>query len=238
MIKAFMNWSGGKDSALGFYKAINNGIAIEALVTTISNGRVSMHGLRKDLVEAQARAMGLPVYFIEPGIAPGMNAYEEAIHASNQEMLTQGFTHVVSGDLFLQDLRQYREELYARDGIKTLFPLWSIPPATILKDLFESGFKAKVITINGEMLEKEMCGRELDLSFVNDLPASVDICGENGEYHSFIYDGPIFKNKIDFIAGEVVSRSYPRPAGGDKECFGALQKEMVFFFQELLPPDL
>ena len=187
-MKAFMNWSGGKDSALSIYKAKRQGINIEALVTTINavTERISMHGVRRTLLEQQAAALQLPLHVVELPEQPGMMEYERAIHHTNEMLKAKGFTHAVSGDLFLEDLKSYREKLYAEDGIECLFPLWKTGTKELMQTFIEKGFKAVLVCVNNSFLDKSFCGRLLDESLLNDLPANVDICGENGEYHSFV----------------------------------------------------
>ena len=232
-MKAFINWSGGKDSALCLYKAKQQGLNVQALVTTLSIGRVTMHGVRKELVERQAEAVGLPVYFIELD-SPGMESYEEAIHRMNFLLKEKGFTHVLSGDLFLEDLKQYRTRLYERDGLTCLFPLWEQQTINLVHEFIENGFKAVIVAVNGDLLDKKYCGRMLDWSFINSLPSTVNNCGENGEYHSFVVGGPIFSKPIDFTLDEVVTKRYPRPKN-EKECFREPAEDMEFHFIELLP---
>jgi uncharacterized protein (TIGR00290 family) len=232
-MKAFINWSGGKDSALCLYKAKQEGLKVEALVTTLSIGRVTMHGVKKELIERQAEAIGLPVHFIELD-SPGMESYEAAIHQMNFELKEKGFTHVISGDLFLEDLKQYRTRLYEQDGLTCLFPLWGQQTINLVHEFIEKGFKAVVVAVNGELLDKKYCGRMLDWPFINSLPSTVNNCGENGEYHSFVVGGPIFSKPIDFTLDEVVTKRYPRPKN-EKECFREPTEDMEFHFIELLP---
>jgi uncharacterized protein (TIGR00290 family) len=233
-MKAFMNWSGGKDSALCLYKALNEGINIEALVTTLSNGRVTMHGVPKELIGAQALAIGLPVYFMELDQAPGMESYESAVHRMNQQLLENKFTHVISGDIHLQDLKEYRESLYQKDGLNCLFPLWNKDPRQLINEFEKSGFRAIIIAINGDVLNETYCGKFLDKAFVASLPVNADVCGENGEYHSFVFDGPLFNNPVAFTKGAIIKKDYPRPKTGT-ECFTDPAPLMDFYFQELLP---
>jgi uncharacterized protein (TIGR00290 family) len=190
-MKAFINWSGGKDSALCLYKAKQQGLNVQALVTTLSRGRVTMHGVRKELIERQAEALGLPVYFVELE-STGMEGYEAAIHQLNLVLKKKEFTHALSGDLFLEDLKQYRTGLYEKDGIECLFPLWDTQTINLVHEFIELGFKAVIVAVNGELLDQGYCGRKVDWFFINSLPRQVDCCGENGEYHSFVFDGPIF----------------------------------------------
>ena len=236
-MKAFMNWSGGKDSALSIYKAKRQGINIEALVTTINavTERISMHGVRRTLLEQQAAALQLPLHVVELPEQPGMMEYERAIHHTNEMLKAKGFTHAVSGDLFLEDLKSYREKLYAEDGIECLFPLWKTGTKELMQTFIEKGFKAVLVCVNNSFLDKSFCGRLLDESLLNDLPANVDICGENGEYHSFVFDGPIFSSPVSFQKGEVVFKEYVAPKKNDDDCFTSPQPRAGFYFCDLLP---
>lgn len=234
-MKSFFNWSGGKDSALCLYKAQQEGLNVQALVTTISQStdRITMHGVRRQLLQQQAASIGLPLHMIELPSSTGMNVYEEAIRKKNNELKDQGFTHAISGDLFLQDLKRYREELYATDGIECLFPLWLSDTKELLLQFIAQGFKAIVVCVNAAYLDKSFCGRWLDESFINDLPPGVDVCGENGEYHSFVFDGPVFVQSIAFEKGETVYQEYPAPKTDD--CFTQPQPASGFYFCDLIP---
>ena len=236
-MKAFMNWSGGKDSALSIYKAKRQGINIEALVTTINavTERISMHGVRRTLLEQQAAALQLPLHVVELPEQPGMMEYERAIHHTNEMLKAKGFTHAVSGDLFLEDLKSYREKLYAEDGIECLFPLWKTGTKELMQTFIEKGFKAVLVCVNNSFLDKSFSGRLLDESLLNDLPANVDICGENGEYHSFVFDGPIFSSPVSFQNGEIVFKEYAAPKRNDDDCSTSPQPRSGFYFCDLLP---
>jgi uncharacterized protein (TIGR00290 family) len=235
-MKAFLNWSGGKDSALCLYTAQENGIPVEALVTAISRTtqRVSMHGVRRELIEAQAKAIGLPVYFIELEEGGGMSAYENSIHASNQRLKAEGFTDVLSGDLFLEDLKIYREGLYGKDHLSAQFPLWLQPCDSLIATFLNKGFKAITIAVEGSKLGEDDCGREMNAGFFKGLPEGVDPCGENGEYHSFVWDGPIFSRPVLFEKGGLHSRTYPAPKSKD-DCFKDPLPPALFYFCDLLP---
>jgi uncharacterized protein (TIGR00290 family) len=233
-MKAFLNWSGGKDSALCLYKARQQGLNIEALVTAVNTGtnRISMHGVERTLLEQQAASIGLPLYTVELPEQPGMEEYELAISATNQKLKAKGFTHAVSGDLFLEDLKAYREKLYAKDHIDCLFPLWKIDTKELMQTFLALGFKAIIVCVNSAFLDKSFCGRLLDESFIKDLPAGVDVCGENGEYHSFVFDGPLFSKPVAFTKGEIVFKEYPAPQSND--CFTTPQPPTGFYFCDLL----
>jgi uncharacterized protein (TIGR00290 family) len=233
--QAFMNWSGGKDSALALYIARQAGITVGALVTSInaSTNRISMHGVRKDLLQKQADSIGLPLQTIVLPEMPGMQAFEEMIHQQNQQLKKAGYTHAIFGDIFLEDLKKYREELLRKDDLQCLFPLWNKNTREVLQEFFTAGFKAIVICVNSQFLDKSFCGRLLDESFIADLPPSVDLCGENGEYHSFVFDGPNFTAPIHFEKGEIVFKEYAAPKMGD-DCFTTPQQSSRFYFQDLI----
>jgi uncharacterized protein (TIGR00290 family) len=237
-MKAFLNWSGGKDSSFCLYKAQKEGIPVEALVTTMNKtaDRISMHGVRRVLLEQQAASIQLPLHTIELGEGPGMLQYEEEISSANKLLRSKGFTHVVSGDLFLEDLKKYREELYAKDKLDCLFPLWKINTSEMLPEFLAAGFKALIVCVNTAFLDKSFCGRLLDESFIKDLPAGVDPCGENGEYHSFVFDGPIFMHPVPVTKGEVVYKEYAAPKTTDGSSITPAPSA-GFYYCDLLPAD-
>jgi uncharacterized protein (TIGR00290 family) len=234
-MKAFLNWSGGKDSGFCLHKTRQQGLNIDALVTTINqkHDRISMHGVRKELLQQQAASIQLPLHCIELPEQASMTIYEEAISKTNRLLKEQGYTHAVSGDLFLEDLKAYREKLYAKDSMECLFPLWKLNTKELLKEFLSLGFKSIIVCVNSGILDKSFCGRMIDESFINDLPPGVDVCGENGEYHSFVFDGPVFSKSILFKMGEVIYREYPAPATDD--CFTSPQPSSGFYFQDLIP---
>lgn len=235
-MRAFMNWSGGKDSALALYKALQEGIPVKTLVTTLNGetDRITMHGVRRILLKQQAVAMGMPLHTLALPAQPGMEAYEGAMRSLHRDLKTEGFTHGVFGDIFLEDLKQYRETLLAKDGLSTLFPLWGLNSDAVVQQYLHSGFKAVVVCVNAACLDKSFCGRLLDEQFFRDLPSGVDPCGENGEYHSFVFDGPLFSRPVNFRIGEVVFREYPSPKTGD-DCFTTPQAVSGFYFCDLQP---
>lgn len=230
-----MNWSGGKDSALSLHKAQQDGVPVTALVTSVNQtlNRVSMHGVRRELLQQQATSLGLPLHTIELLEMPGMQTYEAAVQAKHRQLKEDGFTHGLFGDLFLEDLKQYREGLLAKDGLHCLFPLWKTNSKEVVHRFLTEGFKAVVVCVNSAHLDQEFCGRLMDESFFNDLPAGVDLCGENGEYHSFVFDGPHFSAPVRFEKGELVFKEYPAPKTND--CFTQPQPASGFYFCDLLP---
>lgn len=232
---AFMSWSGGKDSALALYKAQQEGTPMKALLTSVNKTlrRISMHGVRLELLERQAAALRLPFYTIELPEMPDMNVYEEEVRRVHLQLKNEDFTHGVFGDIFLEDLKKYREELLAKDGMQCLFPIWKMASREVVKQFLQSGFKAIVVCINNPKLDESFCGRLMDESFFNELPDDVDPCGENGEYHSFVFDAPNFQSAIPYAKGEMVFKEYPSPKADD--CFTQAQPSTGFYFCDLLP---
>jgi uncharacterized protein (TIGR00290 family) len=232
---AFINWSGGKDSALAFYKAKQKGITIDTLLTSVNaaTDRVSMHGVRREILMQQAASIGLPLQTIELPEMPGMQAYEEAVREKHRQLKAAGFTQAIFGDLFLEDLKAYREALLAKDNLQGVFPIWKMSSSEVMEEFMAAGFKAIIVCVNSSFLPKEFCGRLLDENFLRDLPPGVDSCGENGEYHSFVFDGPVFQYPINFTKGDVVFREYTAPKTDD--CFTTPKAAVGFYFQDLLP---
>ncbi|NML67790.1 adenine nucleotide alpha hydrolase [Hymenobacter sp. RP-2-7] len=226
-----MSWSGGKDSALALHHARRDPRRRVAGLLTHVNAhyeRVSMHGVRTELLAAQAQRLGLPLRQLRLPENPPMAAYEQALGATLAEARAQGVEEVVYGDIFLEDLRAYREQQLARAGLRGAFPLWQRVGANLLREFLDLGFRAVVVCVNEQWLDASFCGRLLDRDFLRDLPPGVDPCGENGEYHSFVFDGPDFSEPIEVVRGELVRRTYPAPGVG-----GAM--ELGFWFCDLLP---
>lgn len=214
MSKAYFNWSTGKDSALALhYLKENSSLHVDRLVTTVNShyNRVSMHGLRKALLLDQVAAMGLSLRIVELPEQPTMETYNSIMKKEVHQLQKEGYTDCGFGDIFLEDLRAYREKQLS--GIKCHFPLWKKDTTALLKAFIDLGFKAIVNCINGELLDASFVGRELDASFLKDLPKGVDPCGENGEFHTFCYDGPIFSAPVPFEIGEKIVRHYKKPNG-------------------------
>lgn len=181
---------------------------VAALLTTLTRDfdRVSMHGVSPSLLEEQAQLLQLPLEKVWITKGAANVEYEAQMKESLGKYYDQGISHVVFGDLFLADIRKYREELLSAIGMQCVFPLW-MKNTKALADLFISeGFKAKLCTVDPSKLDPKFCGREFDRSFLSEIPENVDPCGENGEFHTFVYSGPIFKERIEISIGEVVSR--------------------------------
>lgn len=212
--KAIFNWSSGKDSALALYKTLRNpDIEIVSLLTSVNQqyNRISMHGVRAELLEQQAKSIGLPLYKMEIPEMPTMEVYEEVMRKTLKEFTDNGVTQSIFGDIFLEDLRKYREDKLAEMQLEGIFPLWKIDTKVLLQEFLDLGFKTIVTCVNERNLDKSFAGRIIDEQFIADLPNDVDVCGENGEFHTFTFDGPIFSKPIAFEIGEVVYRKYEKP---------------------------
>ncbi len=202
-------WSGGKDSALALDRLRQSGrYHVAALLTTVTEDydRVSMHGVRRVLVERQAAALRLSLQQVR--IPAGcVNAhYEERMGTAMAHAHSQGIERVAFGDIFLEDVRQYREANLARAGMQGVFPLWKLPSAELAREFLRLGFQAIVVVVDPSKLDRSFAGRAFDQSFLRDIPAGVDPCGENGEFHTFVWDGPGFRAPVTFRVGEVVLR--------------------------------
>ncbi|MGS2740559.1 Dph6-related ATP pyrophosphatase [Sinomicrobium sp. M5D2P17] len=211
MKKTYFNWSSGKDSALALYKMREEGIYdVQSLVTTVNRdfGRVSMHGLPEELLDLQAASTGIPLHKIYFPATVDMETYNRTMKEETGELGKQGYRYAAFGDIFLEDLKQYREAKLAETGLKAIFPLWKKDTHTLLEEFIDLGFKAITVCVNARLLGKDFCGREIDRDFIRNLPDGVDVCGENGEFHTFVYDGPVFRNPIKFRIGEKVLKTY------------------------------
>lgn len=230
MIKAYFNWSGGKDSALALWILMRQKkYSIEYLLTSMNSfhNRVSMHGVRRELVEAQAASINIELITLELPEQSNMSEYETSVMSRVTWLKEKGINHSVFGDIFLEDLKRYREERLAAAGINCVFPIWKKDTKQLLDTFLDDGFKAIIVCVNETYLDKSFCGREIDKDFSRDLPSTVDPCGENGEFHTFVYDGPIFARPVPFEKGDIVYRTYPAPGNGDQQQYG-------FYFCDLL----
>lgn len=202
-------WSGGKDSTLALYELLKGKeYEIVGLLVTITRDydRVSMHGVRRELVERQASALGLPLDIV---FIPKNCTNEEYEKRMEEKMLfykSRGVEKVAFGDIFLADVREYRERNLAKVGMSALFPIWGRESRELAEGFIELGFKAITTCVDGKILKGDFVGREFDEDFLASLPPEADPCGENGEFHTFVYDGPIFKERVSFRKGEIVLR--------------------------------
>jgi uncharacterized protein (TIGR00290 family) len=207
--KVLLSWSGGKDSVLALRTLQKNGnFQIVALVTTITKGydRVSMHGIRRILLEQQADSIGIHLEKIFIADNASNEEYESKFSEVVLEYKKMGINSIVFGDIFLEDIRRYREDLLRGIGMSGLFPIWAKNSMELANIFIKSGFKAVITCVDSRAIDKSFAGREYDEQFLSDLPAGVDPCGENGEFHTFVYGGHIFKIPIIFAKGEVVFR--------------------------------
>lgn len=222
-LPVILSWSGGKDSALALHYLLQNpDFEVIGLMTAIgaATQRVTMHGVPVTLMEAQAEAIGLPMDVIEIPADLSNQAYEKVVAEQLKGYIKKGIMHMAFGDIFLEDLRKYREENNAKAGMKSIFPLWKKDTKLLVQEFIAEGFKAAVVCIDPTSINKSFAGADLDQNFIDALPAESDPCGENGEYHSFVYDGPIFNHPVHIKKGKVFERSY---AGSD----------YAFVFQEI-----
>jgi uncharacterized protein (TIGR00290 family) len=210
MEHAVVSWSGGKDSALALHEILKaRNYQISALVTTVTEDydRISMHGVRRILLERQAASLGFPLEKVFISKNGSNEEYETKMGQVLAKYKAAGVNAVVFGDIFLEDLRKYREAKLATLGMQGIFPMWKRNTQELARSLAALEFKAITTCVDTNALGGQFVGRVIDEAFLSELPPSVDACGENGEFHSFVYDGPIFTEKIAFKTGEVVLRN-------------------------------
>ena len=221
-MKTLVSWSSGKDSAWMVHVLRQTpGIELRGLLTTVNAAasRVAMHAVRETLLQQQADALDLPLRLVPiPSPCPN-EVYAQVMGDAVRAAVADGFTHVAFGDLFLADIRAYREQQLAGSGLTPLFPLFGADTASLARQMLAAGLRARLTCIDPRVLERRFVGREFDDALLAELPATVDPCGERGEFHSFAYDGPMFNRPIPVVAGEVVERD-------------------GFVFADLLPADV
>lgn len=240
MKKAYLNWSSGKDAAFALYKIGRDGeYSVEKLLTTVNSevDRISMHGVRTELLKSQASQIGLPLDIVHLAGNMSLSDYNEVMFRQTEKLRHKGFNYSVFGDIFLEDLKKYKEDQLAKVEIKAVFPLWKMDTKELMRAFLSAGFKAIVVCVNSKLLDRSFCGRILDEDFLSSIPAGVDPCGENGEFHTFVFDGPIFKNPIAFEVGEVVQRSFQPSANKDDNCFRDKESswDTNFWYCDLIP---
>ena len=230
--RALMNWSGGKDSALSLYHILQNKeYQVEHLLTSLNDSfkRVSMHGVREELLDQQAQNIGINLVKLRLKETVSMEEYQAKMAEIMQPLVESGIKYSIFGDIFLEDLRQYREVGLAQIGMEGIFPIWKRASLNILDEFWDLGFKTIVVAINGNHLDKSFCGRILDRDFVRDLPPNIDPCGENGEFHTFVFETPYFKNSIHFEIGETVYKTYNFKNSEGEDLTS------TYFFTDLIP---
>jgi uncharacterized protein (TIGR00290 family) len=217
--KAIFCWSGGKDSALALYRILQeNKYKVVGLLTTLNetHKRVSMHGVREELLEMQAESIDIPL--IKMFVSEGTNSeYENKMRELLLKWKGMGVSKIIFGDIFLEDLRLYRENNLKETGLTAEFPLWKENTQDLISEFLSLGFKTVICCVNDAFLGEESVGKEITGDFVKQLPENIDPCGENGEYHTFCYEGPIFKKRIKFSAGKKVYKPLEIKTGNDSE---------------------
>jgi uncharacterized protein (TIGR00290 family) len=242
--KVIFCWSGGKDSALALNRLRQDERYEVVSLLTTCNGhfqRVSMHGVRLELLEQQAEALGLPLEKIFVSQRSSNEEYLQKMSACLAAHQADGVTACAFGDIFLEDLRRWREENLAKTGMRGIFPLWKIDTRELIREFFALGFGTVICCVNDAYLGKDAVGRKMDADFIASLPAEVDPCGENGEFHSFAFAGPGFKRPVKFMVGEKVYRpveaTHPKDANSAYVCPGGPRLTKGFWFCDLLPEE-
>lgn len=234
----WLHWSGGKDSAYALSKLTQQGGELGGIVTALSSEfrRISMHGVREELLEAQAESLGLPLHKIFIPRDCNMETYSAMISSEMAYLKTKGATRCAFGDIFLEDLKVYRQKQMNACQLEASFPIWKeADTATMAKSIIESGIQAIVVCVSGKHFDSSFVGRPYDFEFLNSLPEGVDPCGENGEFHSYVYDSPNFSQPIPVKLGEAVNKLYT-PASEEEdepECGAKPAWDTEFFFQDL-----
>jgi uncharacterized protein (TIGR00290 family) len=209
-VKILVSWSSGKDSAWMLHRLrLEYGEAVGGLLTTTNEAfdRVAMHGVPRDVVEAQARAAGLALHVVPLPWPCSNDEYEQQMGVAVAGLVAAGFTHVAFGDLFLEDVRRYREDRLAGSGLAPLFPLWRLgPTADLAREMIDGGLRATLSTVDPRVLDRSFAGRAFDHELLAALPPGVDPCGENGEFHSCVWDGPMFTRAVPLAVHDTVTR--------------------------------
>ncbi|MFB6191310.1 MAG: diphthine--ammonia ligase [Candidatus Nanohaloarchaea archaeon] len=210
MKKAAMGWSGGKDSAycLGRARKSEEYDVVE-LFTTVSGefDRVCFHGLRKGLLERQAGSTGIPARTVELPGGYSQQEYAGRMQELYREYRSRGIETVIFADIYLEEVREERQEMLREAGLEGAWPVWGEDTGELAQDFVDRGFRAVTVSVDGSRLDRSFAGREFDREFIEDLPSGVDPCGENGEFHTFVYDGPVFENALEIETGEVVEKA-------------------------------
>jgi uncharacterized protein (TIGR00290 family) len=207
---AVMNWSGGKDSTLALHYVLQeNEFDVRYLLTTVNEtfDRIVMHGVRERLLLEQIRQLGLPLRKVSLPEMPDMETYEKIMGDQMAELKMEGISHSIYGDIFLEDLKAYREKQLAKHSMNAVFPLWKKDSKALVKEFIELGYQSIIVCAQDGL--QDFCGRIIDPTFLDDLPKGIDPCGENGEFHTFVFNGPIFKKPVSFELGEKVYRPFP-----------------------------
>jgi uncharacterized protein (TIGR00290 family) len=207
-VKILLSWSSGKDSAWALHVLRRKDAPVAGLLTSINEtaGRVSMHGVREEILRAQADAVQLPLYTIPLPWPCTNEIYEARLRAAVERAVAEGYTHVAFGDLFLEDVRQYREERLAGTGLAPLFPLWGLPTPELAREMIAGGLRARISTLDPRVMPRTLIGAEFDQALLAAMPPSVDPCGERGEFHTCVTGGPMFAAALAVETGDIVDR--------------------------------
>ncbi len=230
-----ISWSGGKDSALALYRVLRNP-AFEVIglhtVFNAENRRVGLHGIREALIDRQARAIGLPLTKLYLGSSDDHEAYRKLMTDHYAECARENIDGVVFGDIFLEDLKNFRDELLLESGLTGIYPLWKCQSDALLRQFLDAGFKTIICACNQQVLAGGFSGKILTKELMMNFPKEVDVCGENGEFHTFVFDGPIFRERVAFSLGDTVNKTYSYKIRDERGAERTLTSE--FLFQELL----
>lgn len=232
------NWSGGKDSTLALHYVLQDpSIEIRYLVTTVTEkyNRISMHGVREALLISQAESIGIPLYQIRLDEMPDMETYDASMAFHLKKLKKEGVTHSIFGDIFLEDLRIYREKKLSEVGMQAIFPLWNKNTKDLIQEFIKLTYKTIIVCTQSNL--ENFCGEVITAQLIDKLPEGIDPCGENGEFHTFVFEGPVFRYKIDFTPGEKVFRTYPAPLSQDKSTAESIPPAKIsgFWYIDLVP---
>jgi len=235
--KCVFNWSGGKDSTLALHYALQDPtLEICYLVTTISEkySRVSMHGVRDTLLVKQAESIGIPLYEIRLPEMPDMQTYDDTMRNHLSKFKEEGITHSIFGDIFLEDLRIYRENKLAEIGLEALFPIWKKDTKALINEFLTLGYQTIIVCTQKNLAD--FCGKVITSTLIEQLPSDIDPCGENGEFHTFAFQGPIFQKNIPFVLGEKVYRAYQAPKKDKAESSSVCDStsDLGFWYMDLI----
>ncbi len=228
--KVSVSWSGGKDSALALYRTLQEAkfevVSLHTSIDAVSK-KVGLHGVSETLIAAQAQSIGLPLEKLYINQPQKPLSYEETLHLYYHKLKQQNVHGIISGDIYLEDLRIYKENLVAEQDLEIIFPLWGLAADVILDEFFRAGFRTKICAANDALVPEEMVGADLRPESIRKLPAKVDPCGENGEYHSFVYTGPIFRYPLKLENG---ARTVEKHVFMVMENGGSMQKELTYHY--------
>ena len=239
-MKSVLSWSSGKDAAFALLHLLQHNLKPGLLFTTVNLDfdRVSMHGLRQKLLKEQSKKINIPLYTLPLSKDISMKDYNQAMENALMELKSKGFDTFYFGDIFLEDLKKFREEQLKKVGFQARFPIWKKNTTHLSLDIIKAGIKAIVVTVNASKLDKSFVGRLYDEEFLKDLPNDVDPCGENGEFHTFVYDAPYFSSSIKFRKGEKIFRTYKPCSKEDNQSFSKKDNQgwdTGFWYIDIIP---